>query len=138
MPWKWWKPKDDPLKNKYVHELEESVKAIDDETDNRETEYEDLNVSGKRSILFSFLGIGETLKDIEQEDELNTAELPTDIQRKWRELRNRIAHQPLEVQEDDVYVQEHIDDLEELDQQIHQYWLENVEEEQFEGLEEED
>lgn len=25
MSWKWWQPKDDPLKNKYVHELEESV-----------------------------------------------------------------------------------------------------------------
>lgn len=128
---KWWKPKNDPLKNKYVHELESSIDSIDEETDERETDFEELDGSSKKSVLYSFLEIGETLKAIENEDELNTEELPVDTSRKWRSLRNRIAHDPVEVQNNHEYVQEHIDDLEELDEQIDDYWLENVEDEDY-------
>lgn len=124
MAWKWWKPKDDPLKNRYVHEIEVSKDAIDKETDNRETVYEDLDETKQRSVLFSFLNVGETMKNIEQEDELNTDELPLDRSRKWKLLRNRIAHDPLWVQGKSEYVQDHIEDLSELDDQIDAYWLE--------------
>ncbi len=60
MSWKWWQPKDDFLKNKCIHELEESVDNIDEETDDRETEFQELNDTTKRSVLLSFLSIGET------------------------------------------------------------------------------
>ncbi|MEM7368695.1 MAG: hypothetical protein AAF587_08815 [Bacteroidota bacterium] len=126
MAWKWWKPKDDPLKNKYVHEIEVSKNAIDDETNNRETAFKDLDETTKRSVLLSFLNVGETLKNIEDEDEVNSEDLPKDQTRKWRLFRNRIAHDPLWVQGKSEYVQEHIDDLNEIDEQIEAYWLEKV------------
>jgi uncharacterized protein with HEPN domain len=129
MPWKWWKPKDDPLKNKYVHELEESVSNINEETNDRETEFQELDDTTKRSVLLSFLGIGETLKNIENEDDLNIEELPQDDARKWRNLRNRIAHFPQEMQEETETIQEYIDDLDEIDEQIDQYWVEKTKDE---------
>ena len=49
---------------------------------------------------------------------------------KWRHLRNRIAHDPVEVKDNHPYVQQHIEDLSELDEQLDDYWLENVPEEE--------
>ena len=78
MAWKWWKPKDDPLKNKYVHELEDSIEAIDEETDQRDTSFVELDASAKRNVLYSFLEIGETLKSIDDNPEVDTEGLPND------------------------------------------------------------
>ena len=130
MAWKWWKPKDDPLKNKYVHELEDSIEAIDEETDQRDTSFVELDASAKRNVLYSFLEIGETLKSIDDNPEVDTEGLPNDDSRKWRHLRNRIAHDPVEVKDNHQYVQQHIEDLSELDEQLDDYWLENVPEEE--------